>query len=186
MAPTIQYKTPASRHELVAALEAVHAQATALWDRFPAREFYAAPAVGGWSPAQNVAHLVRSTSAVTQALRLPRLILRLLFGASRRPSRTFAELRADYKSALAAGAGAGEYAAPELHPADEAAERQRLLARWRKLLPALRTLILRWDENSLDRYRLPHPILGKLTVREMLYFTVYHIGHHAEIVAKRS
>ncbi len=185
MGPFVQYRMPSSREELVAALEAVHAQATTVWDRFSAREFYAPPAVGGWSPAQNVTHLVRSTSAVNRALRLPRLVLRLLFGASRRPSRTFAELRADYKSALTAGAGAGEYAAPELRPADEAAARQRLLARWRDLLPALRAAILRWDEDSLDHYRLPHPILGKVTVREMIYFTIYHIGHHAEIVATR-
>jgi hypothetical protein len=25
---------------------------------------------------------------------------------------------------------------------------------------------------------LPHPLLGKLTIREMLYFTVYHGEHH--------
>ena len=185
MGQSMQYKMPTSRRELVATLEAVHAQATTVWDRFSAREFYASPASGGWSPAQNVTHLVKSTLAVTRALRFPRMILRVLFGASRRPSRTFAELRADYKSALAAGAGAGEHAAPELRPSDEAAARQRLLARWRDLLPALRSAILRWDEDSLDHYRLPHPILGKVTVREMLYFTIYHIGHRAEIVATR-
>jgi hypothetical protein len=25
---------------------------------------------------------------------------------------------------------------------------------------------------------LPHPLLGKLTLREMLYFTAYHADHH--------
>jgi hypothetical protein len=34
-------------------------------------------------------------------------------------------------------------------------------------------------------YRLPHPLLGKLTVREMLFFTVYHNAHHLDQVASR-
>jgi uncharacterized damage-inducible protein DinB len=33
-------------------------------------------------------------------------------------------------------------------------------------------------EEELDRYLLPHPLLGKLTMREMLYFTIYHVTHH--------
>jgi hypothetical protein len=35
-----------------------------------------------------------------------------------------------------------------------------------------------WSEDDLDNHRLPHPLLGKLTVREMLFFTLYHIQHH--------
>ena len=34
------------------------------------------------------------------------------------------------------------------------------------------------SEEDLDYYLLPHPILGKLTLREMLYFTIYHVKHH--------
>jgi uncharacterized damage-inducible protein DinB len=37
----------------------------------------------------------------------------------------------------------------------------------------------------LDRLRLPHPALGKLTVREMLFFTIYHNIHHVENVVRR-
>jgi len=33
-------------------------------------------------------------------------------------------------------------------------------------------------EEELDKYVLPHPILGKITMREMLYFTIYHVNHH--------
>jgi hypothetical protein len=42
-----------------------------------------------------------------------------------------------------------------------------------------------WREADLDRYRLPHPLLGKLTLREMLFFTLYHNYHHVRNVAKR-
>jgi hypothetical protein len=36
----------------------------------------------------------------------------------------------------------------------------------------------KFSEAQLDEYVLPHPILGKLTIREMLYFTIYHATHH--------
>jgi hypothetical protein len=42
-----------------------------------------------------------------------------------------------------------------------------------------------WSETDLDRYRLPHPLLGRLTVREMLFFTVQHLAHHASKVEAR-
>jgi hypothetical protein len=32
---------------------------------------------------------------------------------------------------------------------------------------------------------LPHPLLGKLTVREMLFFTLYHQRHHVAVVERR-
>jgi len=60
-----------------------------------------------------------------------------------------------------------------------------MLGKWQSVVPNLSAAVRRWDEAALDRYQLPHPILGKLTVREMLYFTLYHLGHHAQIVAAR-
>jgi hypothetical protein len=42
-----------------------------------------------------------------------------------------------------------------------------------------------WSERQLDRIRLPHPVLGKLSVREMLFFTLYHNQHHIEAVKRR-
>ncbi len=35
-----------------------------------------------------------------------------------------------------------------------------------------------FSEAQLDALILPHPLLGKLTLREMLYFTIYHVQHH--------
>jgi hypothetical protein len=45
--------------------------------------------------------------------------------------------------------------------------------------------VVSWSEIDLDRYRLPHPLLGKLTVREMLFFTLQHLAHHASKVEAR-
>ena len=48
---------------------------------------------------------------------------------------------------------------------------------------ALCSRLERMDEKQLDAYLLPHPLLGKLTLREMLYFTIYHVEHHGRLVA---
>jgi hypothetical protein len=37
----------------------------------------------------------------------------------------------------------------------------------------------------LERIRLPHPLLGRLTTREMLFFTLYHNQHHVEVAKRR-
>jgi hypothetical protein len=121
------------------------------------------------------------------ALRQPRLVLRLLFGKARKPSRSFTHLRDDYRAVLAKGAQAGRFGPREtVPPADPAAAYDRLLGKWQRLRPNLSDAIRRWDESALDYYRMPHPLLGKLTVREMLFFTLYHIGHHATIVAGKA
>ena len=38
--------------------------------------------------------------------------------------------------------------------------------------------IKKWKDTDLDQYYIIHPILGRLTVREMLFFTIYHTEHH--------
>ena len=40
----------------------------------------------------------------------------------------------------------------------------------------------KFSEEDLDKFILPHPLLGKLTMREMMYFTIYHAQHHENIV----
>ena len=50
---------------------------------------------------------------------------------------------------------------------------------WSKVNAELLSAVEKWDETELDQYMLPHPILGKLTVREMLFFTIYHNLRHA-------
>lgn len=46
------------------------------------------------------------------------------------------------------------------------------------MLDQLIKSIQKYSEQELDQTILPHPLLGKITLREMLYFTIYHVEHH--------
>ena len=37
-------------------------------------------------------------------------------------------------------------------------------------------------EERLDQYLAPHPLLGKITLRELAYFTIHHSHHHLESI----
>jgi hypothetical protein len=158
---------------------------TSFWTSFSTAGFFA-PVGNGWSPAGNVRHLNKSMKPLARALGLPRFLLRMLFDRADRPSRTFAGLRDTYLGVLAKGAGAGSFAPEatvELGKDDN--DRARLMGTRQKITTSLTHAIGRWNEDDLERYRLPHPLLGKLTVREMLLFTVYHNYHHVRNVASR-
>jgi len=83
----------------------------------------------------------------------------------------------EYQAALANGAKASGPYIPKTIPH----KRQKALARTlNRTVVTLSRRIHQYSEPQLDRLRLPHPILGKITLREMLYFTIYHAGHHVK------
>lgn len=172
--------------EIAAAMVRLHEESERYLSAIPAVEF-AAPQGEKWSPADHVRHLAKSTFPLVPALGLPKLLLGLRFGRAAADSRGFAALRDDYRQRLrVTGATAGRFA-PSSRPLpdDLQAWQREVLGSWRGAVSGLAAKIPGWSERALDRYRLPHPLLGKLTVREMLFFTVYHNAHHLEQVAGR-
>ena len=145
--------------------------------------FFAAPA-GVWSPAENLVHLIRSARPVATALRMPKPLLRLRFGRMDRPSQSFAELRATYLDvALAGGAVASGGFVPQVTGSGREVK-QRILTAWNGTGRQLERMLAPWPEEALDRLALPHPLLGKLSVREILFFTLYHTMHHVNDVQR--
>ena len=41
---------------------------------------------------------------------------------------------------------------------------------------------LKFSVSDLDTYLLPHPLLGKMTIREISLWTAYHTEHHYKIL----
>ena len=141
-----------------------------------------------WTPAEHLDHLNRAVSAVARGLSAPRFLLLLRFGWGRRKSRTYEALRDDYRSRLSAGGRAGGGFIPavgDLTSAEAALRRKELLARWGRVNERLCTALASWSDRNLDRIQLPHPLLGKITTREMIYFTIHHGQHHVTVAKSR-
>lgn len=179
----IQLGEPYSSDEIIAALSAETDAVHSFFADIDPDLFFSAPA-GIWSPADNLVHLIKSSAPVVMALKLPKLALRLRFGKAQAASRTVAEVRAEYTDvALAGGAVATGGYVPEVD--DFSAEnRTNILAKWHAKSSELVAVIPKWSEKHLDQYVLPHPLLGDMTVREILFFTLYHNMHHVNDVQR--
>jgi DinB superfamily len=137
---------------------------------------------GKWSAGQNLDHLNKSLSPVNLALRLPGFVLSVMFGKPNRKPRTYDELVERYHQKLAAG---GKASAQFIPPHINAGQKEKLLIRFRKEIKFMSKRMSHWSEEQLDNYLLPHPLLGKLTLREMLFFSAYHIHHHHKLLQER-
>ena len=176
---------PYSKSEICDALKALRLEGLTFWSDMAPDQFAAALG-NAWSPADNVRHLAKSTAPVALAFRLPRFALRAMFGVATETSRTFNDLRQTYLDVLSKGAKAGRFApSPTRPPADLGTWQNHLVGQCAGSLGTLEQALGPWSEEALDRYRLPHPLLGRLTAREMVLFTLYHYEHHKMNVIRR-
>ena len=146
------------------------------------REEFESTPNGKWSAGQNLDHLIRAIKPLQLAYGLPKFALLILFGKNNRPSRTFDELVTKYKTKLAAG---GKASGPFIPPAINFEKKEELIKKYKQQKQKLISKIEKQSENDLDTYILPHPLLGKVTLREMLYFTIHHNEHHLELLKNR-
>ncbi len=134
---------------------------------------------GKWTAGQQLDHICRSVYPVRLAFSLPKMMLRLFFGKSSRPSRDYDSLVAKYLKKLEGKYQVGERFIPKpIQPGKKTKLKDELL----KAIDSINKSIDKYSEEQLDKQILPHPLLGKLTLREMLYFTIYHAEHHRRLV----
>ena len=138
-----------------------------------------------WSAAENIQHLIISTNMTTLAYRLPKFIVRLVAGKPNRPSRTYEELKDKYYKKLADGGRASGVFVPK--PIEIKYGKQKLMDNWLNASTAfIRALSKNRTEKDLDNYLAKHPLLGRITLRELCYFTIFHTEHHLEAIHKIS
>jgi uncharacterized damage-inducible protein DinB len=109
----------------------------------------------------------------------------VLFGKARHTSLDYDSLRAKYLGKLGEGGKAGPFAPSKHEEPDLAAWRAKIMRQFDVTNRDLAAAVSRWSDAQLDRLQMPHPLLGKLTVREMLFFTLYHELHHIGNVERR-
>lgn len=143
-------------------------------------QFFYQP-LGKWSPAQQVRHLITATNMASLPFMLPQFLVRMIGGKPNRKSRTFDELVSKYKSKLEKGGRAsGRYVPKPIHPAYG---KEKLINQFTKAIDKfISALKKNEDETKPDNFIAPHPLLGKITLRELCYFTIYHTHHHLQSI----
>lgn len=132
---------------------------------------------GKWTAGQQLDHIYRSVAALKQGLTLPKFIIKLIVGKANRPSKNYEDLVTKYKQRLEKGGRAiGRFIPKRIEPGKKTKLKDNLM----NAVDSLCKKLNRYGEKELDYYILPHPLLGKLTIREMLYFTIYHAEHHQQ------
>ena len=183
----LSVRPPATRDEIVAEIGRLAAEVERIAATFDTAAFFAPQYEDGtarWSPAQQVRHLTKSTYPLARAFAMPRSALLLRFGIALRRRSTYADLVGKYERLLEDRPQAGRFA-PDADVNGDEGRRAEIMTRFRDAVSRLCAAVGDWSERALDRHRLPHPLLGKLTTREMLWFTVFHTAHHGGQMERR-
>ncbi|MES2619814.1 MAG: DinB family protein [Bacteroidota bacterium] len=139
------------------------------------------PKADKWTPAENIAHLVRATKMTSLAFTLPKFLHVVLYGKPNRTSHGYTKIVDNYHKKLEGGAQASGVYLPKKASYQKEKLTSKLNTEGEKLIKAVNE---KWSDEQLDQYQISHPILGLLTIRELAYFTIYHNGHHLESIKK--
>ena len=128
-----------------------------------------------WSVIGHFKHLILSAKPVASALkRTDEELARL--SVPNGPSRTYEGMIQTYHLVLNA---AGGKSTPPFFPEQlgEMTDEQ-LIESWLMIRDKLVGRLAAWSEERLEKSGLPHPRMGPLTMREMMFFTIFHTEHH--------
>jgi hypothetical protein len=168
------------RHEIIIHLKESHQSLIAYIDNLNEQEFLFSYQ-NKWTAGQQLEHIYLAVRPVVLAVHLPKFLVRLVFGKSRRPGKSYDELVKKYTGVLAGG---GKASRPFIPRPVSWKQKQSIATNLSNKVRSLCAGIERFSEQELDTMILPHPLLGKITVREMMYFTIYHVGHHEAAVRR--
>jgi len=142
----------------------------------PESEFNEELVEGKWPISGHLYHLIKSTKAVSKGMNMPKLGLKTMFGKNNRQEKTYQELLEKYEASIVQQntKTKNNY---EAEPG-RIFDRPELIKRFEQELNDLIQSLNKWNEDDMTAYVMPHPIMGKFTIREFIYFTIFHTKHH--------
>ncbi len=178
---TLNLVNPFSKDDIHSALAAETSEVLTFFRAISPDRFFSAPE-DIWTPADNLVHLIKSVSPIVLAMSLPKTALRMRFGKAKHQSRSFSQVRETYMTFFEKGLAIASAQYEPQVAEKSAAEREKILAKWDKKANQLTDGFAGWSEADLDFYQVPHPLIGLMTIREILLFTAYHNMHHVNDV----
>jgi hypothetical protein len=164
--PTINKRIIDTSQEVISWLDN---QDTEKWNRGPE---------GKWDTSQHISHLIKTADMVTKGLSIPKIMLRWKFGKTNRPLRDSAAIIEKYRSKLAKTPPGTTFAASA---GVSNTDKKEVIQQYTHSITQLnQTIDKSWSESALDKHLLPHPLMGRMPVRELLMWVSLHHIHHLD------
>lgn len=158
---------------IIAGLKQAATEVSDWFSAIPDAQYTAGPE-GKWAAWQHLDHLIKTTAPLARTLRKDDEWFSQ-FGEPNRNVRTNEEVieRFTFRYNQVTGDIPDRY-----KPMIDAVNRSELLAQYQEAMDQICEQLGHWSEERLDSVLIPHPLMGRLIFREMLYFTVFHQYHH--------
>jgi hypothetical protein len=137
-----------------------------------------------WTTGQHALHLLQSIKPLNDALSMPKFLLRYKFGKSNRAIRDYQTVVNRYEERLkdAEGKTFGPSKHMKIPPLTD---KQYILDRLQVESKKLQYKTRKISDKNLDTLILPHPLMGKMPIREIIMWTAHHIEHHTNILKEK-
>ena len=134
---------------------------------------------GKWTTGQQILHLVNSLQLLNNALSYPRFIIKYKFGTCNREIRDYESVAKNCQKKLIENKEKTRVFNQKLK-IPTLQERERLLTKIQSKKLQYKTKKI--SDKNLDTLLIPHPLMGRMTVREIIMWTAHHTEHHTEIL----
>lgn len=170
-----------TKHELISIVQSIHGEVNHYLESVDDATLNTARPNGKWSIAEEIGHLINSLQQSNKGLMLPRFFLKYKFGTNNRNEKSYNEVVEKYLSKLATiPIPNNPFQIKEV----EKIAKSKLVKSYKKEQEKFENRLSKFSEKEMSTLLLPHPLLGKLTIREFCYFTHYHTKHHLENILK--
>ncbi|TDU40265.1 DinB family protein [Gelidibacter sediminis] len=132
---------------------------------------------GKWTTGQQALHLLQSIKPLNDVLSLPRFWYKYAYGINNRELRDYDTIVQRYLQRLEAFKKNPSKPSKQLR-IPKIKDKRYILTRLQVESKKLQYKTRRISDKNLDTLVLPHPVMGKMPVRELLMWTAYHVEHH--------
>jgi len=154
-----------------------------LWLEHQELEHWETGPEGKWTTGQQTLHLLQSIKPLNMALSMPKFLLRYKYGKSNRLPRDYDTIVKRYHERLEDAKGK-TYKGSQNMKVPTQKDKDYIINRLKVECKKLQHKTMKWKDKDLDNVILPHPLMGKMPVRELIMWTAYHVEHHTNSLKK--
>lgn len=131
-----------------------------------------------WTTGQHALHLLQSIKMLNKGLGMPKFLLKYKFGKANRDVRDYNTVINRYQERLknvdtnAVFSPSRNMKIPELN------EKPSIINKLKNENKRLQSKLNKISDKHLDTVILPHPLMGKMPLREIIMWTAHHVEHH--------